>query len=401
MARALKVATYQLDGDDESLRSALLSIDGLRIAGQWDASVELDGVIRQTRIDVLAVVLSGPSSPKLLERLGSLAREHPELTVIGVGLPNDPELLKLAMRARLSELIDSPVDPERLLQALAGAAEKLASRPSGRLIAVRGTGGGSGATTIATNLAVELAKGKDRRVVVVDLDLKFGHVATMLDVSPTHTLAELAQQSEEYDERLLNNALAKHESGVSVLARPRDPENANVSLVKLSAILNALLENFDWVVVDEPGRSDMTARVVQDLADALLLVTQLAVPSVRNASQIIAALTGGFNMDRMRILVNRVPKKGGVFTAEKVADTLKRPIFCEIPDDWETVSHAVNLGVPVVLDAPDSKVAAAFTRLAGLLEGEASRTRAAAAGADQPPSGKSIMGWLRDRLGRG
>src|SRR5262249_58018973 len=115
-----------------------------------------------------------------------------------VGLANDADLLRRAMRAGLGELIELPVDPEKLLAALQIVAERHGGRSSGRLIAVRGTGGGCGGTTLAANLAVEMAKLDCGRTAIVDLDLQFGQIAMMFDVSPAFTLAELAQQSEEY-----------------------------------------------------------------------------------------------------------------------------------------------------------------------------------------------------------
>jgi pilus assembly protein CpaE len=338
---------------------------------------------------VVAALLNGPSAAKVIERAGALIKSHPQLTVLGVGLAAEPELLRAAMRAKLTELVDLPVDPEKLLTALQSVAEKVAQMPSGRLVAVRGTGGGCGASTIAANLAVELAKRDGNRVAVVDLDLRYGQIATMFDLSPSFTLSELAQQSEEYDERVLNSALAKHESGVAVLARPRDPEASSISLVKLSAILNALIETFDWVLVDETARNDLTSRIVQDLADELLLVTQLVVPSVRNASQIINGLSSGFNLDRLKVLVNRVPRKPVTVTVEKVTEILRRPVFAQIPEDWETVSRCINLGVPLAQQAPDSKVRDAIRVLAAELAGEAPRKGEAAG------SG-SMMGWLKN-----
>src|SRR5215470_7840399 len=120
MARTLRVATYHADGPDPTLRSALVSIDGLRLIGEWDGSHELVALVRQTRPNVVAVLLNGPSAPRLLDQIAALVREEPGVTVLGIGLPNDPELLRAAMRARLVELIDLPVDPEKLLAALQG-----------------------------------------------------------------------------------------------------------------------------------------------------------------------------------------------------------------------------------------------------------------------------------------
>ncbi len=392
MSRTLRVATYHPDGADSSLRSALLSIEGLRIVGEWDADAgDLVSATKQTRPNVVTVLLNGRSAERLLEQIGTLSREDPSITVVGVGLPNEPGLLKAAMRARLSELLDLPVDAEKLLSALQIAVEKHGGRSSGRLIAVRGTGGGCGGTTVAANLAAELAKLNCGKTAVVDLDFQFGQVAMMYDVSPAFTLAELSQQSEEYDERVLNNAMAKHSSGVSILARPRDMEGVDLRPAKLGAIVTALLENYAWVIVDEGSRSEATSRVVQDQADQLLLVTQLMVPSVRNATQIIASLGPDFNMEKVRLVVNRVSKKPGVVTIDKLGEALRRPVFAEIPTDWFTVSQSINLGVPLAMHAPTSKARLAIRDVAVRL---ATEVQSANDEARRP----GVMGWLKGRL---
>src|SRR5262249_19150649 len=146
------------DGEDPSLRSALLNIEGLRIVGDWDKTCDLPALVRQARPRVLAVLLNGPSAPSILDTVSGILKESAGIKILGIGLPNDPDLLRAAMRARLNELIDLPVDPEKLLAALQSVAGEHTGRPSGRLIAVRGTGGGCGATVLAANLAVELAK---------------------------------------------------------------------------------------------------------------------------------------------------------------------------------------------------------------------------------------------------
>jgi len=391
MSRRLKVAIYQVDGEEPTLVSALQDIEGLRVVGQWDGSCDLIPTTKQTRPDVLAVLLNGSSAEQLLEEMISLAKEQPNLAIIGVGLPNDPALLRNAMRAKLSELLDLPVEPERLLEALEGVMQQQAERASGRLIAVCGTGGGCGATTIAANLAVELTKRGSSPVVVVDLDIRRGQIATMFDVSPSFTLAELSQQSEEYDERVFNSGLAKHDSGVLILARPRDPEESPVSLVKVSAILNGLLEYYDWVIVDGMAHSNMTTRIVQDLADDMLLVTQPVVTSVRNATQIVSTLSTAFNQDRLHVVVNRVPKKLGVITLEKISEILKRPVYSKIPEDPEAVNGAINVGIPLAQHAAGSKARLAIRAMAAQLAGARSDS-------GTESSSGSVVGWLKERL---
>jgi len=134
--------------------------------------------------------------------------------------------------------------------------------------------------------------------------------------------------------------------------------------------LSMLLQSNDYVVADGPHRTDLGAKSVLDISDLNLLVMQLLVPTVRNAARIIEMLRdGGHDLDRMKLICNRTGRAAGSLSMSDVEDTLNRKVFASVPDDWATVSGAINLGEVLLTSSPKSKVRLAIQEIAERLHG--------------------------------
>ena len=234
-----------------------------------------------------------------------------------------------------------------------------------------GSAGGVGATLVATNLAVELAdlQNKDGRpdsVVLVDLDFRFGQVATCLDLQPSFTMADLCETHEQLDRQIIDRAATKHESGLHVLARPHALEQADmITAAHTAAVLGALQEIYDFVVVDGPYRLDPCGRPVFDLADINYLVIQLSVLSIRSTQRMLDAMrSGGFNVNRVSLVCNRYSKANSQLTVEHAESTLGRDVAMVVPDDFKTCCTALDLGEPLCVNNPKKPVRLAIRELA-------------------------------------
>lgn len=358
------------------LRALLLSVPGVKIVAEVDEPALLEQALQQFPAEVLLVHLD-PTPAAIMEVAAPLISERKDsLVTIGMTEDRDAELVMQAMRAGMREFLWKPFPPERLTELLGKVGQEApsGSRRVGRLIPVVGACGGVGATTIATNLAVELAQlpgtGAERaRVAVVDLDFRFGQVAMFLDAQATYTIAELCDTPEHIEPQMIERVVVKHPTGVHVLAHPDDMEQAGrISAAHTAGVLAALLEHYDYVVVDGPVRFDGSARAVFDMADVYLVVLQLLVPAVRNADRLIHELgRNGYNLEQVRLVCNRFNRDSGFLEQADVEATLRRPLNWIVPEDWKTASSAVNVGAPLVTYAPKSKLRAALQQMAAAL----------------------------------
>ncbi|MBK9127783.1 MAG: AAA family ATPase [Phycisphaerales bacterium] len=398
------VRVIVVNADEEAgpeLRALLLSVEGVKIVAEIDEPALLGRALTQFPAEVLLVHLD-PDPHATMELIAPLVTERKErLAAIGMTEDKDAELVVRAMRAGMREFLWKPFPPEQLTDILRrlGNEGTAATQRAGRLIPVVAGCGGVGATTVATNLAVELAQLRSwdggtepPKVAIVDLDFRFGQVAMFLDAQATYTIAELCDTPEHIEPQMIERVMVKHPTGVHVLAIPHDVEQSQrISAAQTAGVLAALLEHYDFVVLDGPVRLDPTAQAVFSMTDIYLIVLQLLVPAVRNTDRLLRELgRGGYNLDQVRLVCNRFGREGGFLEPADVEATLGRSITWSLPDDWKTAVTSVNVGAPLLESAPKSKLRAAFQDMAASI---ARRTPAADAGkpAAKEPARKKLI----------
>ncbi len=375
------VRVIVVNTDEEAapeLRSHLLSVDGVKIVAEVDEPAFLAQALNQFHAEVVLLHLDPTPGPMMDVITPLLEARKGEFVAIGMTEDRDAELVVRAMRAGMREFLWKPFPPEQLTEILRRVQNEAPEgvRRSGKLIPVVATSGGAGATTIATNLAVELAQlenwdgqpatGGKPRVAIVDLDFRFGQVAMFLDAQPDYTIAELCDSAEMLEADQLERAMYKHPSGVHVLAHPPDFEQAErITAAQAVSVLAALQEHYDYVVLDGPLRLDHSARAIFDMTDMYLLVVQLLVPSVRSADRYISELRrSGYNTDRIRLVCNRYGREAAFLEPGDVETTLNRKLGWILPDDWKSSSTSVNVGQPLLESAPKSKLRSTYQQMA-------------------------------------
>ena len=342
------------------MRRMLTSLPQVRIVAELDEPSLLSQAVAQFPADLLVADLD-PYAAVVLECLRQLKEATPNLPVFALSSVTDGNVVLTAMRAGIKEYLLKPLAVEELEQAIGrtvGAAGR--TKQPGKLVSIMGSAGGVGCTTIAVNLAVELADivGESQKVALVDLDFRFGHVATLLDVHGPHTVADLCSTPEQLDPEMVVKALVRHDSGLYVLRRPHTFAQAElITAAHCANVLSTLQEICTYVVVDGPTRHDPGGRSVLDAADFSFLVLQLLVTSVRNTDRMMQELSAqGFNPKRVAFLCNRLGRESAHLEVEQVETILNRKLFMTIADDWKAVSSSVNIGNPLKKEFERSRV---------------------------------------------
>ncbi|HZT80427.1 MAG TPA: hypothetical protein VFA26_09400 [Gemmataceae bacterium] len=317
----------------------------------------------------VAVLLLRPDVEKALAVLGDL-RLLTQARILVVGPASDPRLVLRALRAGASDYIDEAELDAELAAALSRLrAELPAQAEPGRTIAVLAPSGGSGSSTLAANVATVLAS-EHKSALLIDLKLEAGDLASLLDLKPAHTLAELCQNAARMDRTMFERSLVRHPSGVHLLAPPRSL--ADVPLVTADGVRQALVLGrtlFPYVVVDlDHSFREEQVQVLRQ-ADVILLVLRLDFTSLRNTQRYLEHL-GRLNVspERVRVVVNRYGQPKEV-PAAKAEEALGVKIFHYVPDDPKTINRANNNGVPVVLESPSAKVSRSVAKLAASVNG--------------------------------
>jgi len=254
----------------------------------------------------------------------------------------------------------------RRMQVVGGAPIDAALRPRiGKRIAVLGPKGGVGATTVAVNVALLLREQTNSAVALFDADFLGGDATIHLDLSPQRTVLDLVPHIDALDARLIDQVLTKHRNGLQVLARPTDPEQADVLTADhVRTILGSLAQMFDEVVIDAALSYDDRMLAVLDLADLYVVTLVPHLGTLRSARHFLhVARTLGYPEDRMCFVLNRASNMAGLSSDDVSTILGKRPIL-QIPTAGPEMTQAINEGRPVALHQPKSPVGRALQTVA-------------------------------------
>jgi pilus assembly protein CpaE len=340
----------------------------------------------QSALPDLAIVALDADKTRALQLIGQLSVEHPKLPILTIS--HDHQALLQSLQKGAKYFLTHPVGLQDMLAALRRALGDLSSAdpvPGGMAIqtglssvlAVLGSRGGVGTTTVAVNLAATLAADPEHAAALLDLDLTLGDADISLEVSGFEniSIADLAANIERLDMNFLRRAMAKHEpTGLSILRHPL--EIAQVGVIHeqhVERIINLLKLSYTHLVLDLSKALLPTDLMALRMADQILLVAQLELASLRNVVRLIHCLGAEENLaEKVRVIINRQ----GADTVEegislkKAEEVIGKPIFWQIPNEPKAVIGARVAGHPLVKHAPKSRVQQSIQGLAQTLYGK-------------------------------
>jgi pilus assembly protein CpaE len=279
-----------------------------------------------------------------------------------------------------------------------------AEMPTGEITTFFSPKGGVGTTTLAVNTAVLLAggvtggpggvaasSGGRARVLLVDMDLQFGQVATHLNLTPRFDLAGLATDEQALaDSELAASYLTQHSSGLQVLAAPSHPDaEFRVQVESLERAFDVLRPRFEHIVVDLGSRLDPRSLWMLEQASTHAYVIFPEIAALRAMSLLLGFMAETTTIQaRTLFVVNHIfPKE--LLKSRDMENLLRTKPAAEIPYTEVEMIRAVNEGVPVVTSRPGTPVAAALHRLAQAVVGIPNEANAPAAAA---PKRKGLFG---------
>ncbi|HEU5041595.1 MAG TPA: AAA family ATPase [Gemmatimonadales bacterium] len=306
-----------------------------------------------------------------------LSEMNPGQRVVAVGPHLSPEQLLAAMRAGVADYLHKPVEEAALRGAMSRVAQSLgvSSAKGGvrvsRLYSFFSPKGGSGSTSVATNVAVVLHRLTGKKTLLVDLDLELGEVALLLGVQPRFNFVDMVKNFHRMDAGLLASYIEQHPSGIHLLSAPFHPERAEVvSADDIRRILHFLKQHYDYVVVDTPGSFSPSTLAAFDQSDQVFVVTNLDLPSLRNIQRGLPMLKRVLpkGEEQIRMVVNRYSSDSQISLAD-VERTIGIKVFATISNDYEALIQSINSGKPIVLNGTSKysrDVKALGGRIAGL-----------------------------------
>ena len=351
------------------VRSAGVSVGIVEERSPDDSSVEPDVALVDIR--------SGTSA---LGKIQDYRARWPSVAIIAIASTSESQLILQAMRAGANEFFECPPDlgefpaamEEGVGLAVRQSAERLATLDTKhvcRTLSFFGTKGGTGTTTVAVNCATELARTVKRPTLIVDFNPFVGQVGLFLNVRPRFTLVDALENIHRLDTAFLSGLIAKHRSGLEILAGSEHIDRPNKQDVgSLNELLQLLGQNYDFIVIDGGSLTSPVSEAAIFSADSIYLVANPDIPSVRNTQRIVDHLARmGVGAKPMRVLLNRTSDQL-MIGPEQIEQVIGQKVHEEFPSDYATVSAALNAGVPLTL-SNHSELAARFSRFTRQIAG--------------------------------
>lgn len=271
------------------------------------------------------------------------------------------------LRKSKKDFIEKPLIKSKLIEIITEIKEKLTSEQDfsgqGKVISVFSNKGGLGKTTIATNLAYELARiNKQHKVVLVDMNMFLGDVTTFLDVTPIHDFRDIVSKIDT-GYNILDLMTQYKTSNLYIIADSpyRDFSNT-ISDKDVIKLFNELRKIFKYIVVDTSSAITNKTKDIFNIADMILLISEANLPTLNNCKKCLNFFDRMNIKDKVELILNRYQYSDDCEVSD-IEEVLQRKVIVKIPNDWQTITEAINLGTTVRENSFDTEIHDAYVEL--------------------------------------
>lgn len=394
MAEAEKITVIIVDDiaeTRENIHKLLQFEPNIAVIGSARTGEEAIRATADLRPDVVLMDINMPDMDGITATERIRARV-PGTQVVILSVQNDSNYMRKAMLAGARDFLTKPPDLDELISAIVRAGEMaheekkkaattlaavqasggistsggmlFPARHNGRVLTIYGPKGGTGSTTLTTNLAVALHT-PEKPVVVVDGRLQFGDLSFFFNEQTKNNLADVATRADELDPDFIEEVLLEHESGVKIMAAPPRPEQAeSVTGDQFSRVVRFLKKMFAYVLIDTNSGLDEITLTAIDEADLISVVTTQDIPSIKNVRLFLDLLIAlGYQREKVFLVMNMFDKRRSV-TAERVSEITKCEVVAVLPFDDRLVVPAMDRGVPFITQNKTHPISKGIVELA-------------------------------------
>lgn len=356
----------------DNVRKLLQFEDGIEIIGEAHDGDEAVRLAKELEPDCILMDINMPNTDGI-QATRAINSVLAHAVIIIMSVQGDQEYLRKAMMAGARDFLTKPFNGDELINTIRHLhreeQERLkhlgvepAKQRNGKLLVVFGAKGGVGKSTVATNLAVALAQ-KGKSTVLMDLDLQFGDVSILLNLSARRTIADWVQDSEAD----IASYLLEYSPDLQVLAAPEQPEEGElVTSEHVGEAISRLKKIADYVIIDTPPVLDEGVLEGLERADEIIIVANADLPNLKNLAKLLDLCRKLALEKKIRILLNRITPGTGL-TVEEFANHLALPLWHQVPGEDKLVLEAANQGIPFVQSQPKAKITQSIKEMADLL----------------------------------
>ena len=337
------------------IKSYLSELENIQISSEciFEYSDIDEGIKKsfETQNSILLIDIS-ENIEKALESIRKLKDEKKDTLIAALSYKATTDVIIKAMRAGAKEFISKPViktDFKETITALIQEIDNKTVNESCKIISTFSNKGGIGKTSIAVNLAMELAQLSKEKVALVDLNLQLGDVATFLDLTPSFAMDYIANNIQNLDDNELLKTLTRYKNtSLYVIADPLNIDKSKeITSAQIEEILQSLKKSFSYIVIDIGTNIDSKTIKALDMSDLILLVATVNLPAIRSIQRCMEMFNKlGYTQDKIKLVLNRYMENEEIKTSD-IEEVVKQKVYWKIPNNYLTMMSAINKGVPV------------------------------------------------------
>lgn len=306
------------------------------------------------------------SGEQKLSSLGNFNKDFHKIVITSTDYSIDN--IVRSMRVGAKEFLPKPIlkeDLERVLKNVA-ISNDFTEGGSSKIITVYSNKGGIGKTTIAANLAAEMAKATRDKVALIDLNFQLGDISTFFNLNSTFDVAYVVKNLVNKNGDAFLRAFERYNnSNLYILSDPIYIEQAeSITPQEIEALFKNLKNIFPYIIVDMSANIDSVSLKILDKSDLILFTSIVNIPAIRNAQRCINLFKSrNYPTDKVKILINRYMENDDIKIAD-IEEALGERVYWKIPNNYFSIMEAINRGVPVSEVSGSSNIANSFQDLA-------------------------------------
>ncbi len=348
------------------LDSYLQEIGCFDILDDFENSSELYNTM--SSLAKVLLIVDFESVPDFL--IGKYAQDISGCKIMVIKESPDVDFIVRTVRAGAKEILSYPLIKSEFVESVNNLKirfnDDLQTQNKCKTITVFSNKGGIGKTSIAANLALELAKITKENVALVDLNFQLGDITTFLDIKPSFDISYMLKNLDTVNKDFLLSTMEQYKNtSLYVLADPPYFRQAeNISPKQVAKLFEILKESFSYIIVDTDSHFDAKTVTVLDYSDMIFLVTIVNLPALRNCQRCLDLFNKlGYDDAKVQILINRYMENDEI-SLEEVENLLKKRVYWKIPNNYFAMMASINKGILLSDLNQNSNVAVSFKELA-------------------------------------
>lgn len=358
-----------------NVRRMLNNQENIKIVGEARNGLETIEKVRELQPHIVLMDINMPELDGL-KAAETITKDFPNVQTVIMSIQSEQEYFRRAMKAGAKDFLVKPFSTNDLVDTIQNVFNRwIKDRPElmqedqkADIVTFFSTKGGVGRTTLAVNLAVNLAS-RGKQVLLVDASLQFGDVAITLNQPVKRSISNLIE-AEEITIGEIEKNLVKHESGLDLLLAPKEPAMAEaIKSEHLISIIEHARHSYHYIVFDLPPSITEKELTILDKSDLVLLVATLEISSLKNTKLCLKTFSDiNFDMAKIKLILNKEIPNVGIGKADLEAG-LSIPVYATVPMESEIAQRSLNHGEAFVAKAPNSAIAKSIIGMADRILG--------------------------------